>query len=300
MTEATYILLVEDNPGDARLTQALLADLRDNGLPPLRWVQSASAAVSMLACEPGCMAILLDLGLPDSQGLEALHAVAQSNAALPIVVLTGEASTPMGLEAMQSGAQDFLVKGSFDAQMLQRSIAFSAQRKRAEIALVEKSLHDELTGLPRRRLLLDRLEGALKLSVRTGTTGALIFIDLDGFKQVNDEHGHAAGDAVLQCLASRLENRVRASDTVARVGGDEFVVLLPTTPGPPDALAVGHKLLGAICEPVFFETCLLQVSASIGVARFSAEPSSAEDLMRRADTAMYMAKAAGKGCVRLF
>jgi len=299
MTPPPYLLLVEDNPGDARLTQALLADLGDSGLPPLRWVQSADAAVDMLAREPGCTAVLLDLGLPDSQGLEALHAVAQSNAALPIVVLTGDASAPMGLDAVVSGAQDFLVKGSFDARMLQRSIAFSAQRKRAEIALVEKSLHDDLTGLPRRRLLLDRLDGALKRSARTGTTGALIFIDLDGFKQINDAHGHAAGDAVLRCMASRLVSRVRASDTVARLGGDEFVVLLPTSPGPQDAVAVGHKLLGAIREPVFFETSLLQVSASIGVAHFGAEPCSADQLLKRADTAMYCAKAVGKGCVRL-
>ena len=299
MASAAYILLVEDNPGDARLTQALLSDLGGSGLPPLCWVQSAEEAVDMLARQPHCMAVLLDLGLPDSQGLQALHTVAQSNSALPIVVLTGDDSAPMGMDAVQSGAQDYLVKGSFDAPMLQRSIAFAAQRKRAELVLIEKSLHDELTGLPRRRLLLDRLDAALRQSVRTGAAGALIFIDLDHFKQVNDAHGHAAGDAVLRCMASRLLASVRASDTVARLGGDEFVVLLPTTPGPQDALAVGSKLLGTILEPVPFEALWLQVSASVGVAHFSPGQGSAEQLMKRADAAMYAAKAAGKGQVRL-
>ena len=296
---AAYILLVEDNPGDARLTETLLADQSDSGLPPMRWVQSADAAVAMLAGDAGCMAVLLDLGLPDSQGLEALHRVAQSYSELPIVVLTGDASATMGLDAVGSGAQDFLVKGSFDAPMLMRSIAFAAQRKRAELALVERSLHDDLTALPRRRLLLDRLDSALKQSLRTGQSGALIFIDLDHFKQVNDLHGHAAGDVVLQSVAARLVAGVRSSDTVARLGGDEFVVLLPTTPGSVEAVAVAAKLLAAITELIPFDAHSLGVSASVGVAHFSAGQGSAEQVMKLADSAMYAAKAAGKGQVRL-
>lgn len=301
-TPSAYILLVEDNPGDAKLTQALLDEAYGAdpvNLPALRWVQSAEAAVAMLTEDPHCQAVLLDLGLPDNQGLEALHAMSRAHGQLPIIVLTGNDSVPMGLDAITSGAQDFLVKGSFDAAMLKRSISFAAQRKRAEVALVERSLQDELTGLPRRMVLLDRLERAVHRAAREGTPGAVLFIDLDGFKQVNDRLGHTAGDAVLRTVATRLQRQVRGSDTVARLGGDEFVVLLPTITDAQDAVAVGHKLLSVIREPMAYEGTSIEVSASIGVACIETPGESAEQLMKRADAAMYAAKAAGKGRVGL-
>lgn len=295
--QPTYLLLVEDNPGDARLTRLLLEDVALHDLPPLRWVQSADAAHAMLGNDPRCRAVLLDLGLPDSQGLQALRMLARDHGELPIVVLTGNDNAPMGLDAVASGAQDFLVKGSFDGAMLHRAIAFAAHRKRTEVALLDRALHDELTGLPRRALLIDRLQGALQQSARTGHPGAVLFVDLDGFKQVNDAHGHAAGDALLVAVARRLCAAVRRSDTVARLGGDEFVVLLSSTYASGDAADVGQKLLQAILQPVPFAGQGLSVSASIGVATFLGETPGAEQLMQQADAAMYAAKAAGTGQV---
>ena len=205
----------------------------------------------------------------------------------------------MGLKAVSDGAQDFLVKGSFDAGLLRRCLGFATHRKRAERALLERALHDELTGLPRRDLLMDRLQEALKHTNRDHTEGALLFIDLDRFKQTNDTHGHAAGDAVLCAVAQRLRKVVRDSDTPARLGGDEFVVLLPILAAADDALAVGRKVMAAIALPVEFGGQSLAVSASIGVAQFRDAESSAQDLMSRADAAMYSAKASGRGTVRL-
>jgi diguanylate cyclase (GGDEF)-like protein len=294
-----YLLLVEDNPGDARLTQALLADLSPSDLPPLRWVQRVGAALAMLRVDPHCQAVLLDLGLPDSQGLQTLQDVTRIDGKLPIIVLTGGESATMGMDAVAFGAQDFLVKGSFDAAMLQRSIAFAKHRKGREVELLERSLHDELTGLPRRTLLLDRLQAAMQHSTRTGSPGALLFVDLDRFKQVNDDHGHVAGDVVLQVVAQRLAAAVRRCDTVARLGGDEFVVLLSSATSGPDAIAVGDKLLQAILEPVAFEGNALQVSASIGVVCFAGESPGAERVMRQADAAMYAAKTSGKSQVAM-
>ncbi|MFG6440152.1 diguanylate cyclase domain-containing protein [Roseateles sp. LKC17W] len=295
---AGYLLLVEDNPGDARLTQALLGDLPAAGLPPLRWVQTAAAAVTLLQQEPGCAAVLLDLGLPDSTGLESLQAVTREHHHLPVIVLTGNDSAPMGLDAVGSGAQDFLVKGHFDAAALVRSIVFATQRKRGELALVERSLRDDLTGLPRRTLLLDRLQAACRQARRSGETSVLLFVDLDGFKQINDAHGHDAGDAVLRATAQRLVAGVRSSDSVARLGGDEFALLLPSAASLDAAERVADKLLASLAAPIPYNGELLQVGASIGMTLVDADAESPETLLRRADAAMYGAKRAGKGRVQ--
>lgn len=299
MQQLPYVLLVEDNPGDARLTQALLEDGNESTPPRLRWVQSVEAAVQALETERGCAAVLLDLGLPDSQGMATLQAIRPYAQSCPIVVLTGDDSEAVGLSAVVDGAQDFLVKGSFDGGLLRRSLSFAAHRKRAEHALLQRALHDELTGLPKRELLLDRLKEALKRAERGNTEGALLFIDLDRFKQINDTHGHAAGDAVLVEVSRRLSAALRGSDTAARMGGDEFVVLLPTVAAPQDALAVGRKLLERLARPLLHNGNELPISASIGVAAFRGAEETAQALMARADAAMYAAKEAGRGAVRL-
>ncbi len=297
---APYILLVEDNPGDAHLTQALLDEGGDATLPRLHWVQSMEAAMHVLETEPGCHAVLLDLGLPDSLGLSTLQAIRPYTRETPVVVLTGDDSEALGLAAVVDGAQDYLVKGSFDAGLLRRSIVFSAHRKRSERALLERALHDELTGLPRRALFLDRLREALKRAQRNRTEGAVLFIDLDHFKQINDAHGHAAGDAVLCAVGQRLLHALRDIDTVARLGGDEFVVLLPSVAAADDALAVSHKVLQAVSQPLLHHGHLLEVGASVGLANFRGDDETAAMLMNRADAAMYSAKSAGRGSVRSF
>ncbi len=287
----SYVLLIEDNPGDARLTQMQLSDA---GLPPLVWVQSLAAGLVQLGLQPSCAAVLLDLSLPDSTGLDALQALRAASAQLPVIVLTGDGSDLMGLDAVDHGAQDYLVKGSFEAPLLKRAIRFSAQRKRSQQALLEQSLHDELTGLPRRTLLMDRLQQALALGERNSVLGALMCLDLDGFKPINDAHGHAAGDAVLRATALRLQSSVRESDTVARLGGDEFAVLLPEVAGIERAVALGNKLLTAVGQPLHWQGRMLRVTASIGVARLRGLRVSADVLLEQADAAMYQAKREGK------
>jgi len=299
MPQSPYILLVEDNPGDARLTRTFLLEEASATSSPVHWVQSVAAAVNVLETAPGCEAVLLDLGLPDGQGLATLHAVRPYVSECPIVVLTGDDDETVGLKAVDEGAQDYLVKGSFDGGLLRRCLGFAAHRKRAEIALLQRALHDELTGLPRRALLVDRLQEALKHARREKRVGALLFIDLDLFKQTNDTHGHAAGDAVLCAVAKRLRAAIRQSDTAARVGGDEFVVLLPLLACADDALAVGHKVMEALAQPVDFGGQALAISASIGVTRFTDVDETAHDLMSRADAAMYLAKTSGRGTVKL-
>ena len=298
MAPQPYILVVEDNEGDARLVQTIFQDVGEQATVDVRWVQTVSGALDVLDHEPGCTAVLLDLGLPDAQGLEGLAEIRAHAVDVPIVVLSGDDSDTRGLEAVIAGAQDYLVKGSFDAGLLKRALQYAAHRKRAELALVERALHDELTGLPKRSLLLDRLAVAIKRCAREGSVGALLFLDLDQFKHVNDSLGHAVGDAVLKTMSQRLTSAVRGCDTVARIGGDEFVVLLMPLAGMQDALSIAEKLLGALAKPMLANQQQLALSASIGVARFQDETESAEQLMARADLAMYRAKAAGKGRVR--
>jgi diguanylate cyclase (GGDEF)-like protein/PAS domain S-box-containing protein len=173
-------------------------------------------------------------------------------------------------------------------------------RRAAEQRLTDLALHDELTGLPNRRLLLERCERAFALARddrTTATTVAALFIDLDGFKPINDQAGHEAGDELLVAIARDLQAALRPSDTVARVGGDEFVVLLDQHESLEELHTIAERLTGAIRRPVTTGDSMLTVSASIGIARadLTYEPEMRPDqLLRRADAAMYRAKERGR------
>ncbi len=161
------------------------------------------------------------------------------------------------------------------------------------------ALHDPLTGLPNRHSLDERLATALTRASRSHEPVALLFIDLDGFKQVNDEFGHAAGDDVLREVARRLQLAVRATDVVARFGGDEFVVLLDTEVRDDTPDLVCQRIFTLLQAPCVFAQGQAQIGASIGIAQHPPLPNQADDLLRRADAAMFEAKRAGKGCVRV-
>ena len=168
------------------------------------------------------------------------------------------------------------------------------ERKAAERKIIHLAHHDYLTDLPNRALFLDRLEQAIVLAKRASTKVAIVFLDLDGFKLVNDRLGHDVGDMLLQAVAGRLGDIVRSSDTIARVGGDEFTLVLNHIGYKQDALLVADKIIGALSEPFDLRGEQCRVGCSIGVAIF---PEDAEDpklLLKRADEAMYLAKQGGK------
>jgi len=180
------------------------------------------------------------------------------------------------------------------------------ERKQAEAALQHAATTDALTGLPNRAMLGDRLQQALHAARRHGHKGGLLFIDLDHFKRINDVYGHVVGDGVLQAVGRRLQGELRAEDTLARMGGDELMVLLPDLGPEPDAAAlgaegVGDKLLVALLKPFVVGGLEYTLGASIGCTVFpKCTRESAEDLVREADTAMYAAKAAGRGMLRRY
>ena len=183
---------------------------------------------------------------------------------------------------------------------LWRRFKLEAELKRERSALERMAFFDPLTGLPNRTLLGDRLGQVLLQSKRSGAPVALIFMDLDDFKGVNDSLGHNVGDALLKAVAKRLQSCVRASDTVARWGGDEFVVLLPSISGAEDAAGVARAILRGLREPFVLSGHRLYTGASLGVSVFPDTAGDADDLIKHADTALYRVKAEGKGNLGFF
>jgi diguanylate cyclase (GGDEF)-like protein len=160
--------------------------------------------------------------------------------------------------------------------------------------------HDSLTGLPSRRLARDRLAMACSQAGRDQAKAAVLFIDLDGFKAVNDAFNHEAGDAVLKVVAARLSSSIRRVDTAARQGGDEFLVILNGIDKAEAACMLAEKLGAAIAEPVLYEDHVLHIGSSIGIAVFPDHASDADELLKAADQAMYLVKKSGKGRFGVF
>jgi diguanylate cyclase (GGDEF)-like protein/PAS domain S-box-containing protein len=174
------------------------------------------------------------------------------------------------------------------------------ERRQAEARVRHMAYHDSLTGLPNRALLSDRLDRAMLAAQRDGRKLAILFIDLDRFKTINDSLGHLTGDHLLKEVANRLCRVVRASDTVARLGGDEFVVLVPGVSDPAECSQVGEKIIEALAAPFPFEGRSLHISPSIGICLFPDDGADVETLMRHADAAMYHAKANGRNNYQFF
>jgi len=175
-----------------------------------------------------------------------------------------------------------------------------SERKRAEEIITFQAYHDQLTHLPNRMLFKDRLELAIAQAQRRTGALAVMFIDVDRFKLVNDTYGHAEGDALLRAIATRLSSTLRRGDTLARLGGDEFTVLLPDINVPEDAEVIATKILNTLAAPITLSQGDYRATVSVGIALFPRDGSTAEDLTRNADIAMYQVKRSGKNAFRFF
>jgi diguanylate cyclase (GGDEF)-like protein len=163
-----------------------------------------------------------------------------------------------------------------------------------EEELRHRALHDSLTGLPNRELFLDRIDHAVRRLRRSGGLVGMLFVDLDGFKSVNDRFGHGAGDRVLEITADRLRAVSRGTDSCARFGGDEFGVLLEDLHDPAAAGGIARRIVDTLTEPMDLDGQVVMIGASVGIA-LGTGPEGAEELIHRADLAMYRAKTEGKG-----
>jgi len=289
--EKTFqVLLVEDNPGDARLVQELLSETGSQF--ELSHVATLTDARHQLMTE-GADCVLLDLSLPDASRLEAPMQLRAAAPDVPIVILSGLQDELLAIKAVQEGAQDYLVKGRVDGAAIWRSITYASERKGLEMQMAHKAMHDALTELPNRTLFQDRLKHAVMRAKRHQSLLGVMFIDLDGFKPINDGLGHDVGDLLLKALGRRLQEGLRASDTAARFGGDEFMVLCEDVADEQHVISIAERLQGAIAEPFMIEGHELSVSSSMGIVVSSGHDESAESLVRNADAAMYRAKRQG-------
>jgi diguanylate cyclase (GGDEF)-like protein len=282
------ILLVEDNRGDARLVEELLKEAENGHFRVSHVERLADARQSLMEHGAGC--VLLDLSLPDATRLEALMQLRAAAPDVPIVILSGLQDELLAVKAVQEGAQDYLVKGRVDGQAIGRSITYAVERKAAEMELSHQAMHDALTGLPNRTLFLDRLKHALLGAKRHHTLLGVMFLDLDTFKPVNDTYGHETGDQLLVALAGRLQDGLRGSDTAARFGGDEFMILCEDVTERQDVLNIAERIQKTIEEPFLIGGEWLTVRASMGISIADGESDSAESLIRNADAAMYGAR----------
>ncbi len=285
------VLLVE---GDQDAARAIAGWLETAPFDAFRVTQvgSFAAALARLAATAFDV-VLLDLMLPDTPGLQAVSELRRATPDLPVLVLSSLDDERLAFEAVLNGAQDYLIKGQSDAGLLRRSIRHAIERQRVERELSQLAKHDPLTGLPNRALFQDRLTQALRWLDRHGHLVAVIFLDLDGFKAINDRHGHLAGDRLLVAVAKRLLRVVRRTDTVARLGGDEFTIILENLQCPADAARIAEKVLTGLRQPFELGGFVVGLGASLGIALAQQPGQAAERLTRQADEAMYRAKAAG-------
>jgi diguanylate cyclase (GGDEF)-like protein/PAS domain S-box-containing protein len=403
------VLLVEDDPVYVRIVRYSLGVAGARGFD-VEVVDALEAALRRLE-QDDPDAVVLDLGLPDARGVEAVRSLCGTFPLLPVVVLTAVDDEAMGLQAVQAGAQDYLVKGQVEKDLLPRAVRYAIERKRTVDTLrrLEKAVHtmqlgvsitdlkgrivyanpaeaemhgytvpellgrdarslspredwsppsqedvarmkrwkrerlrlrrdgtvfpvqlmsdavmdaagrpigivttceditdrrsmDPLTGVPNRSLFMERLDEAFSRSQRRpGGAFGVLFVDLDHFKQVNDTLGHQAGDQFLVTVARRLELCVRPGDTVGRIGGDEFALILERLDAAEDATRVAERVLCELRQPVALEGGpQVTPSASVGIALSTTGYERAEDLLRDADTAMYRAKSGGRGRWEVF
>jgi diguanylate cyclase (GGDEF)-like protein len=294
------VLVVEDSAFIAHFLEMTLEQSRQ-GPFHTEGADSLAAGLTRLS-RGGVDVVLLDLSLPDSEGLTSLRALSAVAPAVPIVVLTASSDETLAVQAVHEGAQDYLVKGEVDERWLGRAIRHAIERKRLTEQLRETSEQlrrlaetDSLTGVANRSKSTDMIQKLISLAIRRGEPLSFACLDLDFFKQVNDTHGHAAGDEVLRRFGELLRSSFRGEDVVGRWGGEEFVLgLFGSTKA--DAVRRLTGLLSRWRVEPFPQTDAepFNVTFSAGVAAFAEDARDLDGLYEAADAALYVAKAQGR------
>jgi len=295
------ILIVDDQEANVELLEQML---REAGYQGITSTLDPHAVCALHRANHYDL-ILLDLQMPGMDGFQVLDGLKEieNDGYLPVLVITAQPAHRV--RALASGAKDFISKplDLMEAKtrihnMLEVRLLYK-QLEQSNRVLEAMALHDALTGLPNRRLLLERLSLAIAHTLRNKSTMAVMYLDLDGFKQINDTLGHAAGDTLLKMVAARLVAAVRQEDTVARVGGDEFVIALWELSHGDEVAMLASKLIQAVSQPYSIQGRGVNITVSVGVSIYPTHGEEVEALMKSADLALYEAKRAGKNGYRI-
>ena len=293
---ACRVLLVENNDSDATRAELALT----NGFGSRLKMQRTTTLVESIRVlmEAAFDIALIELDLDDAVGLATLAGIRGAAPTMPVVVYARSLDEALAVRALRAGAQECLAKDTTVPDTLPRLLRFAVERQKhlaaldaARIAAAHRATHDPLTKLANRALFLDHLERALAFGARYARKTGILFVDLDGFKGINDTLGHQKGDMLLQLVAERLQGCVRRSDSVARLGGDEFVVLLPDVTSRRDVSHVRDTILTCLAEPVVIDGLPADgIQASVGGAMSPLDGANAQELLDAADAAMYREK----------
>jgi diguanylate cyclase (GGDEF)-like protein len=297
--EMIVVLLIEDNHDDALLIQRYLSKAIKVSYQ-IHHVDELRKGLDFLN-SGGVDVVLLDLGLPDAQGLSAFENVYAISPNVPIIVLTGHDDDDLAMEAVHKGAQDYLVKGQIAGSLLQRAIRYAIERKRAaeELKRLNELLErqattDPLTGILNRLKFNHTLNAEIQRSKRYAMPLSLIMFDIDHFKNINDSHGHHAGDKVLREIVELVKENIRVHDFFARWGGEEFMIMATNTVLDNARLLAEHLRLKIGRHHI---QGVGRVTCSFGVAQLINDTE--DQLMQRVDHALYQAKANGRDRVEI-
>jgi len=295
------ILIVDDQEADVQLLEKML---REAGYRCMTSTMDPHAVCALHRANHYDL-ILLDLQMPGMDGFQVMEGLKEieTDGYVPILVITAQPGYK--LRALASGAKDFVAKPLDLVEvktrihnMLEVRLLYK-QLEHYSRALESLALHDALTGLPNRRLLMDRLSLAIAHARRNKRTMAVMYLDLDGFKQINDTLGHDTGDTLLSLVAARLVAAVRQEDTVARLGGDEFVIALWELSHADGVAKLVSKVIQAVSQPYSIQGRGVNMTASVGVGIYPTHGEEVETLMKSADLALYEAKRTGKNDYRI-
>lgn len=295
--DSINLLIVDDDAVDREQIRRMIS--RSNIQAKISEASSIESSMSYLEHgEFDC--VIVDYRLGIGSGLTLLDNIRKSvNNHCAVIMVTGLGDEKIAAEAMRLGASDYLLKNQLKSAQLIHSISSSIQRASLEKKLHDMAHYDSLTGLASRPILIDQLQQAIKSEQKL----AVAYLDLDNFKPINDKYGHETGDFVLKTIAQRLQSTLRKEDTLARIGGDEFIFLLRGAAHTIQEYEILlQEVLIEVNDPIKLAefSCSVQISASVGVALPNNDGLSCDDVLRRADQTMYQAKRSGTNRILFF
>jgi diguanylate cyclase (GGDEF)-like protein len=296
MKTPLHILHLEDEPNDVELCQSIFdAENIHCNLKQVETKENYIEAIENIELD----LIFADYSLPSFDGMSALEIAKEKCPDVPFIFVSGTLGEELAIESLKNGATDYILKEKLSRLIpaVQRALREVEDRNKQKILLreLEKArhmehhlaFHDELTGLPNRNLFYDRLQQTIAQAKRQKKIFTVLFLDLDDFKFINDKYGHKTGDIFLKNVAIRLKNSIRESDTVARIGGDEFSIILVNINQQEDSEIVAKNILQKLAEPFIINEQSIFASTSIGISKYPLDGVDADSLLRNADIAMY-------------